>query len=40
MKEKTKTNKRSALWRLTRYARYAGLPLTIGFILTDRKSVV
>ncbi len=34
MKEKTKTNKRSALWRLTRYARYAGLPLTIGFILT------
>ena len=34
MKEKTKTNKRSALWRLARYARYAGLPLTIGFILT------
>ena len=34
MKAKKETKNRSALWRLTRYARYAGLPLTLGFILT------
>lgn len=30
----SRNQKRSALWRLARYARHAGLPLTLGFLLT------